>query len=119
MLGVKITSMQSINPLQVSKRGTVASRPGNPSPKDMQKQQSLLQSVQDPALLEDPSAETAAVPAVVTNRMLQRMLIFAGLPVFFGILLFPVFYYLKVMSSTQSHTCSKSLCMWVKLRHVM
>ena len=39
---------------------------------------------------------TAAVPEVVTNRMLKRVIVFMGTPVFGGILLFPLFYYLKV-----------------------
>ncbi|KAI7843214.1 hypothetical protein COHA_003194 [Chlorella ohadii] len=39
---------------------------------------------------------TAAVPEVVTDRMLKRVILFMGVPVFGGILLFPFFYYLKV-----------------------
>lgn len=39
---------------------------------------------------------TAAVPEVVTDRMLKRVILFMGTPVFGGILLFPLFYYLKV-----------------------
>lgn len=38
---------------------------------------------------------TAAVPEVVTDRMLKRVILFMGVPVFGGILLFPFFYYLK------------------------
>lgn len=38
---------------------------------------------------------TAAVPEVVTDRMLKRVILFMGTPVFGGILLFPLFYYLK------------------------
>ena len=38
---------------------------------------------------------TAAVPEVVTDRMLKRVIIFMGTPVFGGVLLFPLFYYLK------------------------
>ncbi|KAI3434879.1 hypothetical protein D9Q98_002933 [Chlorella vulgaris] len=37
-----------------------------------------------------------AVPEVVTNRMLKRVILFSGTPVFGGILLFPLFYWLKV-----------------------
>ena len=36
------------------------------------------------------------VPEVVTNRMLRRVILFMGTPVFGGILLFPFFYWLKV-----------------------
>ncbi len=35
------------------------------------------------------------VPEVVTNRMLKRIAIFAGSPVLVGMLLFPLFYYVK------------------------
>lgn len=38
----------------------------------------------------------AAVPEAVTNRMLKRVILFSGTPVFGGLLLFPLFYYLKV-----------------------
>jgi hypothetical protein len=37
-----------------------------------------------------------AVPEAVTNRMLKRVILFSGTPVFGGILLFPLFYWLKV-----------------------
>ena len=39
---------------------------------------------------------TAAVPEVVTDRMLKRVILFMGTPVFGGVLLFPRFYDLKV-----------------------
>ena len=35
------------------------------------------------------------VPEVVTNRMLKSIAIFAGSPVVFGMMLFPLFYYIK------------------------
>lgn len=38
------------------------------------------------------------VPEVVTNRMLKRIALTVGLPLFLGLLLFPLFYYLKVVS---------------------
>ena len=36
------------------------------------------------------------VPQQVNDRILNRILVFAGIPVFFGFSLFPFFYYLKV-----------------------
>jgi len=36
------------------------------------------------------------VPQQVNDRILNRILVFAGVPVFFGFSLFPLFYYLKV-----------------------
>jgi hypothetical protein len=44
------------------------------------------------------------VDAVVTDRMLQRVLVCAGIPVFVGFLLYPGFWYLKV-SPTARATC--------------
>ena len=42
-----------------------------------------------------------AVPEVVTNRMLRRVILFMGTPVFGGILLFPFFYWLKVRGGVE------------------
>lgn len=44
----------------------------------------------------DGGASTSdTVPEAVTNRMLKRIFIFAGTPVLCGMLLFPLFYYIK------------------------
>ncbi|KAI3418516.1 uncharacterized protein J3R85_013718 [Psidium guajava] len=49
---------------------------------------------------EDNSQEDArdqgVIPEVVTNRMMNRMAISVGAPLFIGLLFFPFFYYLKV-----------------------
>ena len=37
------------------------------------------------------------VPSYVANRMLRRIAIFSGVPVFLGLCLLPVFYYLQVL----------------------
>lgn len=39
---------------------------------------------------------TDTVPTTITDRMLKRILIFAGAPITVGLLLYPAFYYLKV-----------------------
>lgn len=39
------------------------------------------------------------VPVQITDRMLSRILIFSGLPIVFGLLLFPFFWWLKVRYS--------------------
>ena len=44
---------------------------------------------------DDDYSSDVTVPEQITDRMLSRMLIFSGGPVAFGILLFPLFYYLK------------------------
>jgi hypothetical protein len=53
-----------------------------------------LPSTSGSPTVEYGSAE--AVPEAVTDRMLKRIVIFMGVPVFSGILLFPLFYWLKV-----------------------
>ena len=45
----------------------------------------------------DSSSDT--VPEVVTNRMLKRIAIFAGSPVLLGMMLFPLFYYVRSLSN--------------------
>jgi hypothetical protein len=72
-----------------------------PSPKQQQEYQQTLADMSAAADDAQKSAsrsqeEDDVVDPVVTNRMLSRVLIFAGLPVFFGLLLYPCFYYLKV-----------------------
>ncbi|PSC76318.1 hypothetical protein C2E20_0864 [Micractinium conductrix] len=105
-----------------SKRGKVASRP---SPKltleQLQAEQAQYEAAQRQeqrpaagaaAAAADSDAEdaapttsgnrnveygsTAAVPEVVTDRMLKRVILFMGTPVFGGIMLFPFFYWLKI-----------------------
>ncbi|CAM6104553.1 unnamed protein product [Calypogeia fissa] len=46
----------------------------------------------------DEEEEDEGVPEVVTNRMLKRIAFTVGLPLVFGLLLFPLFYYLKVVN---------------------
>ncbi|ESQ55463.1 hypothetical protein EUTSA_v10026226mg [Eutrema salsugineum] len=40
--------------------------------------------------------ERGVIPEIVTNRMISRMGFTVGLPLFIGLLFFPIFYYLKV-----------------------
>ncbi|XP_073047645.1 protein PAM68, chloroplastic-like, partial [Primulina eburnea] len=40
--------------------------------------------------------EEGVIPEIVTNRMMSRMGLSVGIPLFFGLLFFPFFYYLKV-----------------------
>lgn len=51
------------------------------------------------ASAEQPSHQPVSMetPQVVVDRMFKRMLIFMGLPVATGLVLFPLFWYLKVM----------------------
>ncbi|KAF6265608.1 hypothetical protein COO60DRAFT_1477421 [Scenedesmus sp. NREL 46B-D3] len=43
----------------------------------------------------------AETPQVVVDRMFKRVLTFAGLPVLLGVVLFPVFWYLKVVQKLE------------------
>lgn len=91
------------NPSQsskVSKRGKSSSRT---TPEQLLKQSSQEVPPSPPQQggkterdddFDDLSDET--VPSVVTDRMLKRIIVFAGLPVFLGLTLLPLFYYLKV-----------------------
>nr|XP_010906237.1 protein PAM68, chloroplastic [Elaeis guineensis] len=47
---------------------------------------------------EDESENEGTIPEVVTNRMMRRMGFSVGIPLAFGLLFFPFFYYLKVVS---------------------
>jgi hypothetical protein len=96
--------------LQVSKRGKVASRQDTAQQlKQLQDEQAAYEarlsslSSQQPAAAvaaadvdDDEDSKYAAMPQQVTDRMLKRILLFSGLPVFGGIMLFPFFYFLKV-----------------------
>ena len=45
------------------------------------------------------------VPEEISNRILSRILVFAGLPTFLGMLSLPLFYYLKVHALGLPLTC--------------
>lgn len=45
---------------------------------------------------EDDDREEGVIPEIVTNRMINRMGLSVGIPLFVGLLFFPFFYYLKV-----------------------
>ncbi|KAK8516466.1 hypothetical protein V6N13_097750 [Hibiscus sabdariffa] len=45
---------------------------------------------------DEEEEEAGVIPEVVTNRMISRMGLSVGIPLFIGLLFFPFFYYLKV-----------------------
>ncbi|GAA0149981.1 hypothetical protein LIER_09019 [Lithospermum erythrorhizon] len=45
---------------------------------------------------EDEEDSDTVIPEIVTNRMISRMGLSVGIPLFVGLLFFPFFYYLKV-----------------------
>lgn len=45
---------------------------------------------------EEEEREEDVIPEIVTNRMMNRMGLSVGIPLFIGLLFFPFFYYLKV-----------------------
>lgn len=109
------TPSSSSSHQQKSKRGKVASRPSQ------QKQLERLQREEEEYLAalkartssqstadtapsapadignddDDYASSSVTVPEQITDRMLKRMLLFSGGPVMVGMLLFPLFYYLK------------------------
>ncbi|ERN15671.1 protein PAM68, chloroplastic [Amborella trichopoda] len=46
---------------------------------------------------EEEETRDDTIPEIVTNRMMGRMGFSVGIPLFFGLFFFPVFYYLKVI----------------------
>lgn len=45
---------------------------------------------------DEDEREAGVIPEIVTNRMMSRMAVSVGTPLFIGLLFFPFFYYLKV-----------------------
>ena len=102
-------------PVQISKRGKVASRPSQQKQlEELQRQEreyvAMMKSRERSQETENvlsaatstsgagEDAESSAdvsIPTQITDRMLRRMILFSIGPVFFGFLLFPAFYYLK------------------------
>lgn len=90
--------------LKVSSRGKVASRPGPSSEKDIRRQRETEREQREEAEAqakeynrELEAAKRAGLPEVVSNRMISRVVGFAGVPLVTGFLVFPLFYYLKVL----------------------
>lgn len=48
------------------------------------------------------TADVLTLMQVVVDRMFRRVLTFAGLPVFTGLVLFPVFWYFRVKCSASN-----------------
>ena len=80
--------------------------------KQQQQQQQVLQPSQSKPevpvstptfLTEDTADDSEEVPEEISNRILGRILVFAGLPTFFGIMSLPLFYYLKVHAPLHNH----------------
>ena len=89
-----------------SKRGKVSSRQDpnvqlRNNLKEFEEAVKSAEAANDPSFVDNvvdvdlDASSSDTVPEVVTNRMLKRIAIFAGSPVVFGMLLFPLFYYIK------------------------
>uniref|UniRef100_A0A061R7N3 Protein chloroplastic-like n=1 Tax=Tetraselmis sp. GSL018 TaxID=582737 RepID=A0A061R7N3_9CHLO len=90
-----------VTAVKTNKRGKVSSRPGQPSKKQLKKQAEDIKKQFSSVDTESTSASEdiegiEETPTEITDNMLQRIVIFAGVPVFVGFLMFPAFYYLKV-----------------------
>ncbi|XP_059287069.1 protein PAM68, chloroplastic [Lycium ferocissimum] len=53
---------------------------------------------------DDGNQEGGVIPEIVTNRMISRIGLSVGIPLFIGLLFFPFFYYLKVGLKTDVPT---------------
>ncbi|KAE8679803.1 Protein PAM68 [Hibiscus syriacus] len=101
-LGIKtrqfpVNPKNEIGPLQlVPLYATLNSPKGfGPPPKKSKKTKSGGDKDEDEEE-EEIEAEAGVIPEVVTNRMISRMGLTVGIPLFIGLLFFPFFYYLKV-----------------------
>ncbi|KAG2440787.1 hypothetical protein HXX76_003643 [Chlamydomonas incerta] len=65
-------------------------------PQPAQQQQQAPQQA-EPAPAPARRAVVSSTPQVVVDRMFRRILVFTGVPVFTGMALFPLFYYLRVV----------------------
>ncbi|KAL3497972.1 hypothetical protein ACH5RR_040704 [Cinchona calisaya] len=68
-----------------------------PSPKKAKKTKKPKKDYnEDEEEEEEEDREEGVIPEIVTNRMMSRMALSVGIPLFIGLLFFPFFYYLKV-----------------------
>lgn len=109
---------------KVSKRGKLASRPSPErqlqelqaqdaafraalaAKEEQQQQQQPAAQQQQPMRSADPVPESSsaeAIPQAVSDRMLRRIVVCAGAPVFLGLTLFPLFYWIKARAC--EHWC--------------
>eukprot|EP00238_Polyblepharides_amylifera_P004088 CAMPEP_0196590742 /NCGR_PEP_ID=MMETSP1081-20130531/67405_1 /TAXON_ID=36882 /ORGANISM="Pyramimonas amylifera, Strain CCMP720" /LENGTH=169 /DNA_ID=CAMNT_0041913925 /DNA_START=173 /DNA_END=682 /DNA_ORIENTATION=- len=85
---------------KVNRRGKTASRPGQISRTELKKreeeQEEQAMAILDPE--DDGKPQEIGVPEVVSNRMIGRISVFAGIPLLSGAVIFPLFYYFKVLA---------------------
>ncbi|KAL6901791.1 hypothetical protein ACP4OV_004667 [Aristida adscensionis] len=79
-------------------------RPGKSRRRRSRKQQQQKPEEEDEEEEEEEEERDAAIPEVVTNRMLRRVGASVGLPLAAGVGLFPVFYYLKAVAKVEVPT---------------
>jgi len=84
---------------------------GQVSKEDLRRQTEAVEAAYGAqAAPEEPDSRNEVVPTVITDRMMSRAITFAGLPIVFGLLLFPCFWYAQVRASTLAHfRCPSSL----------
>lgn len=128
-LSLAVTAMSKRGPKSERRAAKEKVKQGQTSaPQQQQESQQQQQTTQLPAAVEEASQPQAATPlaeqpvstgdgaTTVGDRILPRILLFSGVPVFLGLLLLPGFYYLKV-STVQARThCARRFGQW---QHVM
>jgi hypothetical protein len=79
------------------------------APQQRQQQQQAVQQSSQP----QRGSQLTETPQVVVDRMFKRVITFAGLPVVTGMLLFPVFWYLRVSLLPARVAGVVTWCFWV------
>jgi hypothetical protein len=77
--------------------------PAAAQPPKQQQQQSVPRQQSQP----QRGTQLTETPQVVVDRMFKRVITFAGLPVVTGMLLFPVFWYLRVSQTAGLSCCHR------------
>ncbi|KAF5725447.1 hypothetical protein HS088_TW23G00169 [Tripterygium wilfordii] len=89
------THLALLTPLYASLKGP---RGFGPAPKKTKKEKmSRTTSIDDDDYDEMEERDGGVIPEIVTNRMISRMGLSVGIPLFIGLLFFPFFYYLKAV----------------------
>lgn len=116
-LSLAVTAMSKRGPKSERRAAKEKVKQGQTSaPQQQQESQQQQQTSQLPAAVEEASQPQAATPlaeqpvstgddaTTVGDRILPRILLFSGVPVFLGLLLLPGFYYLKVVKGLEVPT---------------
>ncbi|XP_042001127.1 protein PAM68, chloroplastic-like [Salvia splendens] len=90
---IKILSPRiHLKPISATLNSPKGFGPASKKPKKPKKPNKKYESEDE----DEDEREEGVIPEIVTNRMMSRMGLSVGIPLFIGLLFFPFFYYLKV-----------------------